>query len=104
MKTWPAILALSWYAAAAPQTPHASEPRAGIFGRVLDADTREAVRRAAVKIYTSKDQWDELTDGEGRFRFSELVPGDYTLIAHRDSYTDRAYKLERSDFEKKRNC
>jgi Carboxypeptidase regulatory-like domain len=98
MKTWPAILVLASYAAAASQTPHA-EPRAIIFGRVLDAETREAVRRVAVKIYSSKDQWDEYTDGEGRFRFSGLVPSDYTLITHRDGYSNRAYKLERSDFE-----
>ena len=87
-------------AGTAQQVPRASEPRTGIFGRVLDAETREVVRRAAVKIYTAEDQWDELTDGDGRFRFSEsLVPGDYTLIAHRDGYTNRAYTLDRPDFE-----
>jgi hypothetical protein len=98
MKTWPALLVFVCHAAAAPQTPHASDPRATIFGRVLDADTHETVRRVAIKIYTSNAQWDELTDGEGRFRFPGLVPGGYTLVAHRDGYTNRAYKLERSDF------
>jgi hypothetical protein len=81
-----------------PQTPASSEAHPGIFGRVIDAETHEAVRRAAIKVYTSKEQWDQFTDGEGRFRFPDLAPGDYFLIAHRDGYSDRAYQVERSDF------
>jgi len=29
---------------------------------------------------------------------SELAPGEYGLVAHRDGYTDRTYVVERSDF------
>jgi len=101
VKSWLAAL-LACCAAAAPQAPRAAEQRANVFGRVLDAETHAVVRRAAVKVYTSKDQWDVFTDDEGRFRFSELTPGDCTLIAHRDSYSDRAYKVERSDFEEQK--
>ncbi len=90
MKTWPALLAFSLCAAAADT---------GISGRVVDAQTHEPVRRAIVKVYTSKEQWDEFTDGEGRFKFPSLVRAEYTLIAHRDGYTDRAYKVEPSDFD-----
>jgi hypothetical protein len=71
----------------------------GISGRVVDTQTHEPVRRAIVKVYTSKEQWDEFTDGEGRFKFPSLVRAEYTLIAHRDGYTDRAYKVELSDFD-----
>ena len=71
----------------------------GIFGRVFSADTHAPVRRASVKIYTSKDQWDEITDAEGRFWFPAIVKGEYTLIAHRDGFTDRSYTVERSDFD-----
>jgi hypothetical protein len=71
----------------------------GIFGRAINAQTHEPVRRAIIKIYTPKQQWDEFTDGEGRFRFPQLVRAEYTLIGHRDGYTDRAYKVELSDFD-----
>jgi hypothetical protein len=96
VKTWLAVLMSACCAAEAPQTPLTSEPRIRVFGRVLDAERHQVVRRAAVKIYTSKDQWGEITDSEGRFRFTELAPGDYTLIAHRDGYTNRVHKVERS--------
>jgi hypothetical protein len=90
-----ALLSAVFCASAVPQG-------AGIFGRVINAETHEAVRRAVVKVYTSKDQWDEFTDGEGRFRFPRLPQGEYTLIAHRDGYSDRSYKVERSDFDEKK--
>lgn len=97
-----ALLSAASYAAAAPQDAPVQAPTAGIFGRVVNAETHDAVRRAVIKVYTSKDQWDEFTDGEGRFRFPTLAPGEYTLIGHRDGYTDRAYKVERSDFDEKK--
>jgi hypothetical protein len=65
----------------------------------MNAQTHEPVRRAVVKVYTSKNQWDEFTDGDGRFRFRSLVRSEYTLIAHRDGFTDHAYKVELSDFD-----
>lgn len=94
-------LLLGWicHNPAAMQVISAVPPNAGIFGRVVNGQTRETVRRAVVKVYDSKDQWDEFTDGEGRFRLPKLPPGDYNLIAHRDGYSDRFYKVERSDFD-----
>jgi hypothetical protein len=71
----------------------------GLFGRVVDAQTHEPVRRAIVKIYTSKQHWDEFTDGDGRFKFPPLARAEYTLVAHRDGYSDHAYKVELSDFD-----
>jgi hypothetical protein len=90
VKFWCGLLVLPLCAIAA---------ETGISGRVVDAQTHEPVRRAIVKVYTSKEQWDEFTDGEGRFKFPSLVRAEYTLIAHRDGYTDRAYKVELSDFD-----
>ena len=78
----------------------AQQQAGGIFGRVVNAETHEPVRRSAIKIYNSKGQWDEFTDGEGRFRFPAIAAGTYTLVAHRDGYSDRAYKIDPSDFEK----
>jgi hypothetical protein len=68
----------------------------------VNSETHQAVRRAAIKIYAPKEEWNEFTDGEGRFRFPELIRGEYALIAHRDGYTDRAYKVEGSDFDERK--
>jgi hypothetical protein len=71
----------------------------GVFGRVVDAQTHAPLRRAMVHIQAAKVQRDDITDGEGRFRFDGLAPANYALIAHRDGYSDRAYIVERSDFD-----
>ncbi len=73
-------------------------PRSGISGRVTSSETHQAVRRAAIKVSTSKDQWDASTDENGKFSFPNLPPGEYGLVVHRDGYTDRSYRLENSDF------
>ena len=54
---------------------------------MLNAQTHEPVRRAVVRVYTTKEQWDDLTDGDGRFKFPSLVRGEYSLIAHRDGFS-----------------
>jgi hypothetical protein len=93
-----ALLGSAFCAFASAQNAPLPASTAGIFGRVVNSETHGAVRRAAVKVFTAKDQWDELTDVEGRFRFPNLAPGDYGLVVHRDGYTDGAYTVERSDF------
>jgi hypothetical protein len=91
------LLVLAALPGAAQQT--GSVPTAALFGRVVNALTHEPVRRASVKIYTSKDQWDEITDGDGRFKFPPLKRAEYGFMAHRDGFTDRTYKVELSDFD-----
>lgn len=76
------------------------DAKVALYGRVMNAQTREPVRRAAIKIYSATQQWDELTDGEGRFKFPPLSRAEYGFAAHRDGYTDRFYKVELSDFDK----
>jgi hypothetical protein len=71
----------------------------GIIGHVTNAQTHEPVRRAIIRVSTSKQQWDEFTDAEGRFTFPSLIRGEYTLVAHRDGFTNRSYRIELSDFE-----
>ncbi len=97
MKSWPTLVFFAAFACAAQQT--GSTPTAALFGRVVNALTHEPVRRASVKIYTSKNQWDQLTDGEGRFKFPPLARAEYGFAAHRDGFTDRTYKVELSDFD-----
>jgi hypothetical protein len=96
------LLGSGFYAFAAQQSASVPKPPSGIFGRVVNAETHEAVRRADIKVYTSTDQWDEFTDSEGRFKFPALAPGEYSMIVHRDGYTDRAYIVERSDFDEQK--
>lgn len=96
------LLSSALYAYAAPQAASGAQPTSGIFGRVVNVETHEVVRRAVIKVYNSRDEWDEFTDSEGRFRFPALAPGEYSLIAHRDGFTDRAYKVERSDFDEQK--
>lgn len=98
------LLGSACYASALPQIAAVPQPRVGVFGRVVNSETQDAVRRADVKVYTSKEQWDEFTDGEGRFNFPHLLTGEYTLIAHRDGYTDRAYKVGPPTSTNRRSC
>jgi hypothetical protein len=81
-----------------PASPQ-SAPPSGIFGRVTSVPAHEPLRRAMVKVYTSRNQWDAITDGEGRFQFPDLVKAEYTLVARRDGFSERAYKVELSDFD-----
>jgi hypothetical protein len=91
------LLVLAALPGAAQQT--GSVPTVALFGRIVNALTHEPVRRASVKIYNSKDQWDEITDGDGRFKFPPLKRAEYGFMAHRDGFTDRTYKVELSDFD-----
>jgi Carboxypeptidase regulatory-like domain len=99
VKFWPALVTFAAFAGAAPQTVPGPDPTAALFGRVVNTLTHEPVRRAAVKIYNSKDQWDQLTDGDGRFKFPPLKRAEYGFAAHRDGFTERTYKVELSDFD-----
>lgn len=77
-----------------------ADARVALYGRVTSAQTKEPVRRAAVKIYSATQQWDELTDSEGRFKFPPVARAEYGFVAHRDGYSDSFYKIELSDFDK----
>ena len=82
--------------------PANQQPLSGIFGRVVNAQTHQPVRRAVIKVSRSKEEWYAFTDADGRFRFPTLAQDEYNLIAHRDGYTDRSYIVERSDFEQQK--
>jgi hypothetical protein len=94
------ILVLAASVGSAQQEITHGDAKGALYGRVINAQTREPVRRCAVKIYSATQQEDELTDGEGRFKFSPVSRAEYGFAAHRDGYTDRFYKVELSDFDK----
>src|SRR5260370_34870364 len=56
VRIWCTVFLSTCSVVAGPQAASEPKPIAGIFGRVLNAETHEAVRRAAIKIYTAKDQ------------------------------------------------
>jgi hypothetical protein len=76
-----------------------AERIAPIAGRIVNAQTRDPVRRVVIEISSPNNKWHEFSDAEGHFRFLDLKPGEYELIAHRDNFTDRSYHVERSDFD-----
>jgi hypothetical protein len=73
-----------------PQTEvreHRHEPRI-IEGRVLDADTRQPIDRAAVDITSPAFQGERTvnTGPDGRFRTEEIPRGEFGFRCRRDGY------------------
>lgn len=67
-------------------------------GKVVDQSTGEEL--TGVKIELKGTEKEAYTDFEGRFSFSELLPGNYNVSASYISYKDREFsdvKLEISD-------
>jgi hypothetical protein len=89
---------LVFLAAVAVAQPGA-ERAASIIGRVVNAQTREPVRRVVIEISGPNNKWHEFSDGEGHFGFRGPKPGEYELIAHREGFTDHSYHVAPSDFD-----
>ena len=63
-----------------------------ILGRVFDADSGEALKDVTVVL---EDQDRETkTDLEGRYRLSEIAPGDYSLLFFKENYQRTRVKVE----------
>jgi protocatechuate 3,4-dioxygenase beta subunit len=83
-----------------PQAPQPRDPRAAtvkgtgsISGRVTAADTGLPIRRAVVTLAAQRRATH--TDHEGRYQFTQLPPGQYTIFAnpgnHRADYQSLPY-------------
>ena len=63
-----------------------------ILGRVFDADSGEALKDVTVVL---EDQNRETkTDLEGRYRLSDIAPGDYSLLFFKENYQRTRVKVE----------
>jgi Carboxypeptidase regulatory-like domain len=63
-----------------------------IGGHVVDADSSAPLARATVTlIHTGFAAKNQLSDGNGAFRFSGLGPGTYSLLIEKSSYMTTAY-------------
>ena len=63
-----------------------------ILGRVFDADSGEALKDVTVVL---EDQERETkTDLEGRYRLSEIAPGDYSLLFFKEIISSTRVKVE----------
>ena len=63
-----------------------------ILGRVFDADSGEALKDVTVVL---EDQnRDTKTDLEGRYRLSDIAPGDYSLLFFKENYQRTRVKVD----------
>ena len=81
--------------AGAPTRDPGARPKATsrISGRVLAADTGQPLRRAAVRLASLEQHENRttLTDAAGRYEFSDLPDGRYSLTAAKSGYVALEY-------------
>ena len=63
----------------------------GIYGTVVDKATGEPIKSAGVEL--SPGGLKTVTGSEGQFEFTELAPGNYTLIITKAGYSDFASSI-----------
>jgi hypothetical protein len=68
-----------------------------IAGRIVDRDTLQPVRWARVTIVQLSRQFQAVAaaDADGAFRFDNLTPGAYTVVARKPGYVPLAYGARR---------
>lgn len=66
---------------------------AAIHGRVVDAESGLAVRRAAVRLGSngSREGWSTTTDADGQYAFEALPAGRYSISASKTGYINWSY-------------
>lgn len=67
-------------------------PTTSLTGKILDAQTGEALVGVSVKIEGSDIE--AYTDFDGNFQFDGILPGEYTISATMISYKKESSKLD----------
>jgi hypothetical protein len=82
-----------------PRDPKAAKTATGVIrGRVTAADTTMPLRRARLVLSSASSPRPlaAMTDAQGRYEFTELAAGRYTLTASRGSYVTLQYGQRRA--------
>src|SRR2546425_741950 len=111
-RTVPVIAAIVWCVGTAgigaAQVPGMPAPAAGaqpsrsdtqitgtaqIRGRVFDAEAGKPLRRAQIRIYNAEFRENRVTvsDEQGRYEFTELPAGRYSLTVNKGGYVTLSY-------------
>jgi hypothetical protein len=71
--------------------------KATLRGRVVAADSGQALRKAQVRIFAGELRENRMTttDADGRYEFKELPAGRYTVSANKGSYVGLSYGQQR---------
>jgi protocatechuate 3,4-dioxygenase beta subunit len=76
-------------------TPSDEQKSAVVEGRAVNAITGEPVRKATIHLEPKRQKEPSAfigrTDGNGKFRFKQVPPGEYELIAQKNGYLDASY-------------
>ena len=93
MPRW--LLFLTFAVGIAAQQPSPDNQLASIDGAVVNAVSKEPVRKAHVTLSASdgsqNTQLVAITDEVGHFRFADLSPGRYRLSAQKSGFLDASY-------------
>jgi hypothetical protein len=86
--------------AAEPPRDRSAAPATGtsrIAGRVTAADSGRPLRRATVRLNTMgrPESRSTITDQDGRYEFTELPAGQYTVFASKSGYVQLGYRQQR---------
>src|SRR4051812_12238882 len=75
----------------------AAQGTASISGRVLTADTGRPIKRARVSVAGGgRGMRSAATDDQGRYQFTALAAGSYTVTASRPGFVDAVYGQRRA--------
>jgi protocatechuate 3,4-dioxygenase beta subunit len=75
--------------------PARPEDKCSIEGQVVNAQTGDPLKKARVRLYSNdgrqNNNYSAVTDGGGHFIIQAIDPGNYTLFAERNGFTEAQY-------------
>jgi Carboxypeptidase regulatory-like domain len=95
VRCWAAFLVFTTSVAAQPQTGRIAVGTAALSGRIVERDSRAPVADVVVTLASVSPSGSLVTqtDGEGRYVFEDVAPGDYRLTARHPEYAPEIYGM-----------